>query len=649
MRKVRISLTAMLLVSPLALAVSQASLGYREAKLIDVDGVQFKDLNRDGKLNPYEDWRLSAAQRAADLVSRMTLEEKAGVMMHGSAPTAGSAIGAGSEYDLASAKKMIADEHVNSLITRLSGDDPSRMAEENNKLQQIAEDTRLGIPLTISTDPRNAFQYLAGASVSAGKFSQWPETLGIAAIGDEALARSYAEVVRQEYRAVGITEALSPQADLSTEPRWARINGTFGEDAALTKRMVRGYITGMQNGGNGLNGQSVAAIVKHWVGYGAAEHGWDSHNAYGKYALFTGDHLAQHVEPFTGAFEAHVAGVMPTYSILKGASWQGKAIEPVAAGFNHFLLTDLLRGQYGFNGVILSDWLITSDCRDDCVHGSKPGEDPVPRGMPWGVEKLTVDQRFIKAVQAGVDQFGGVTDSAVLVKAVKEGKLTESRLDESVRRILTQKFQLGLFEQPYVDAKAAGEVVGKPASQQEANQAQARSLVLLQNRGVLPLRKGGKVWLHNVDKQAAQRAGLVVVDDPAKADVALIRTVAPFEQPHRNYFFGRRHHEGSLAFKADNADYQTIVRVSAVAPTVVTVYLDRPAILTNVADKTQALVANFGVSDDVLLAKLTSGDAFSGKLPFELPSSMAAVLKQRSDLPHDSQKPLFPLGFGLSH
>ncbi|WP_437608812.1 glycoside hydrolase family 3 protein [Erwinia sp. V71] len=637
------------LFSPLVSAnITQPDLGVKNKPLLHIGSLTFKDLNQDGRLNPYEDWRLTPQQRAQDLVKRMTRAEKAGLMMHGSAPSPGSVIGAGSVYDLPAAQKMIVQEQVRSLITRLSGRNPQQMAEENNKLQQIAESSRLGIPLTISSDPRNSFEYLTGASVDAGLFSKWPETLGIAAVGDESLARQYGDIIRQEYRAVGINEALSPQADIATEPRWARINGTFGEDAELTKRMVRGYITGIQKGTSGVGNDSVAAIVKHWVGYGAAKDGWDSHNAYGKYAAFSGDHLERHIYPFTGAFEAGVAGVMPTYSILQGASWQGKAIEPVAAGFNHFLLTGLLRGQYHFNGIILSDWLITSDCNQVCEQGAPAGEKPVPEGMPWGMENATVQQRFVKAVQAGVDQFGGVTDSAVIVAAVQQGEIAQARIDASVEKLLTQTFALGLFEQPYVDAARAAQVVGNPAAQQAADEAQARSLVLLQNQGVLPLRQGMKIWLSGVDKQAAQQAGLVVVDEPQQADIALVRTSAPFEQPHRNYFFGSRHHEGSLAFKDDNADYQKIQQVSRVVPTIVTVYLDRPAILTNVQTLSKGLIANFGVSDTVLLQKMLSLEAWRGRLPFELPSSMDAVLKQQSDVAADSEKPLYPLGFGLA-
>lgn len=643
-----ITAIAMTASTPL-LAAEQPELSQRVVKVLAVDGLKFKDLDKSGKLEPFEDWRLTPQERAADLVKRMTLEEKAGVMMHGSAPTANSPIGAGKNYDLKAAKAMIDDQKVNSLITRLSADDAAVFAEENNKLQALAEATRLGIPLTLSSDPRNAYEYLDGASTSAGKFSQWPETLGLAAIGDEKLTRRYADIIRQEYRAVGIREALSPQADLATEPRWARISGTFGEDPTRVHNMVRGYIEGMQNGPDGLNTGSVISVVKHWVGYGAAENGYDSHNVYGKNAVFPGDNLKEHIYPFTGAFEVNVASVMPTYSILKNLMIEGKEVEQVGAGFNHQLLTDILRDQYGFKGVILSDWLITNDCDDACVNGTQEGVEPVPGGMSWGVENITQQARFVKAVQAGVDQFGGVTDSNMIVKAVEEKQLSETRINQSVERILEQKFRIGLFENPYVDIQKAAQTLGRPDWQKEANTAQARSLVLLQNSdNLLPLKKGKKVWLYGIAPQAAVTAGFTVVDAPEQADVALIRAHAPFEQPHKNYFFGKRHHEGSLAFMSDNADYQAIVKASAKVPVVVTVYLDRPAILTNVQDKAKAIIGNFGVSDTVLFSRLTSDEAYTGKLPFELPSSMEEVLQQKSDMPHDTENPLYPIGAGLA-
>jgi beta-glucosidase len=641
-----------LLTTPLA---AQARLGTRGVPIIEQDGLRFKDLNRDGTLQPYEDWRLTPAARARDLVGRMTLAEKAGTMMHGTARSDGpmGVAGMGARYDTAANRALIADAKVTSMITRLGGE-PATLAAENNALQEIAERTRLGIPLTISTDPRHHFQYVFGASNETRQFSQWPEPLGFAALGDSGLMRRFGDIARQEYRAVGIHMALSPQADLATEPRWGRINGTFGEDAALAERLVRAYVEGFQHGAAGVDTGSVLTVVKHWVGYGAAARGFDSHNYYGRFATVSGATLAYHVRPFLGAFAANAAGVMPTYSILEGAMWHGQPIEPVGAGYNHQLLTAMLRRQYGFQGVILTDWAITNDCAARCREGAPAGERPTfaDVGMPWGVEDVPMRARFVKAVRAGVDQFGGTERADLLVDAVRAGELTEARLDSSVIRVLTQKSALGLFEDPYVDAEAAPARVGTEAFRTAALEAQRRALVLLENKdGLLPLRpvrrsQPLRVYLRGVAPEAAQREGWTVVDDPRQADVAIVRLSTPFELLHPGYMFGVRIHEGSLAFRDDDPDYEAFKQASAVVPTIVTVYLDRPAILTPIRDRARAVIANFGVSDQALLDVLT-GKAFpSGKLPFELPSSMNAVAAQHSDLPHDSRHPLYRFGFG---
>jgi beta-glucosidase len=632
----------------------QPELGHRSAPVLKQDGLEFKDLNRNGRLDVYEDRRRTPAERAKDLVSQMTLEEKAGAMMHGSARSNGPSgvAGMGSQYDFEAARIMIQDRKINSFITRLNVR-PRDLAEQNNKLQEIAEGGRLGIPATISTDPRNHFQYTAGASVAGGGFSQWPETLGFAAIGDAGVVKRFADIARREYRAVGIHEALSPQADLSTEPRWSRINGTFGEDAELSKRLVAAYVEGFQNGGNGLNAGSVITIVKHWVGYGAQKRGFDSHNAYGKYAVFPGGNFQYHIGPFVGAFAAHVGGVMPTYSILQNEKLDGQPLEQVGAGFNRQLLTELLRGKYGFDGVILSDWGITSDCSGVCEDGFPPGQKPdfSNFGTPWGVEKLTREERFIKGVNAGLDQFGGADDPHFLVDAVREGKLTESRLNESVYRILLQKFEQGLFENAYVDPGKAEDVVGSASFQREADDAQRHSAVLLENnKSILPLDPHGKkVYLYNMDPKVAAQIGFVVVDTPEKADVAIMRVAAPFQTLHPNYTFGSRQHEGKLSFPDGNPDYEAIKRASAHVPAIVTIYLDRPAILTNVRDKVAGLVGNFGISDAALLDVLTGKSRPQGKLPFELPSSEEEVDRQAADVPHDTAHPLYHFGFGLSY
>jgi len=634
---------------------SQPQLGTRGVPIIQRDGLRFKDLNRSGAVDSYEDWRLTPEARARDLVGRMTLEEKAGTMMHGTARGVGpmAMAGVGTTYDTAANRALIDGAKVTSMITRLGGE-PAALAAQNNALQEIAERTRLGIPVTISTDPRHHFQYVLGASVTEGQFSQWPETLGFAALGDTALMKRFGDVARQEYRAVGIHMALSPQADLATEPRWSRINGTFGEAADLAGRLVVAYVAGFQHGTRGVDSVGVQTVVKHWVGYGAAKEGFDSHNYYGRFATFPGANFEYHVRPFLPAFAANVAGVMPTYSILEGATWDGKPIEAVGAGFNHQLLTELLRGRYRFRGIVLTDWAVTNDCEDRCRGGAPAGQRPsfADLGMPWGVEDRSMRARFVQAVKAGVDQFGGTERADMLIDAVRAGELTEARLDSSVQRILTGKFALGLFENPYVEPSEAARRVGTDAFRSEALNAQRRALVLLENQGgILPLRAKAnntalRVYLRGISPEVATQRGWTVVTDPKQADVAIVRLTAPFETLHPQYVFGAMQHEGNLAFRDGEPEYEAFKQVSSVVPTVVTVYLDRPAILAPLKERARAVIANFGVSDVALLDVLVGRGKPEGKLPFELPSSMDAVLAQKSDVPHDSPRPLYPLGFG---
>ncbi len=617
-------------------------LGVRTGALIEADGLRFRDLNRNGVLDPYEDWRLDAETRAADLVARMTLAEKAGAMMHGTLP------GAQDAYDLEALEPLIGERGINSFITRMATD-PGRFAEQNNAIQEIAESTRLGIPVTISTDPRNHFAETFGASVAASGFSQWPEVLGFAAIDDPAVTRAFGDIARQEYRAVGIHMALSPQADLATEPRWSRIDGTFGEDPARAARMTAAYIEGFQGGVEGVTRDGVATVVKHWAGYGAArDQGFDSHNYYGRYASLTEESLALHIIPFEAAFAVGAEGVMPTYSILEGMTLDGEPLEQVGAGFNAQLLTGLLRGRHGFGGLVLSDWAITNDCARACREGSRPGEPPAI-AMPWGVEDLSQTERFAKGVQAGIDQFGGTMESQRLIEAVEQGMTDEARLDESVMRIMALKFRQGLFENPYVDPAAVGRLVGSADFQSLATDAQRRSIVLLENDGVLPLPRGASVWLEGVDPLAAAAAGLAVALSPADADVVIVRTATPYETLHPDYFFGAMYHEGDLAFLPGQDVFDRIAAYASAAPVVVAVHLDRPAVMTELQPHTAALLGVFGVSDAALLDVLTGQAAPGGTLPFELPSSMTAVEAQRPDLPYDSANPLFPHGHGETY
>ncbi|PPF59856.1 beta-glucosidase [Clavibacter michiganensis] len=621
------------------------------APVITLDGLRFRDLDKDGALTPYEDWRLSSDVRAADLVARMSPEERAGLLMHASLTNVGDA------YDRAAFDPLLTDRHITTYISRLGADAPT-LAREHNALQAAAEAERWGIPLKISTDPRHGFTVTEGQTVSNGDFSPFPDPIGMGAIDDPATTLEMGRIIAAEYRAVGITEALSPQADISTEPRWTRQDGTFGSVGADVAPHVAAYVEGLQGGTDGITPEGVATVVKHWVGYGAQVDGYDSHYYYGRYAAFPGGNFAEHITPYEGAFRNQAAGIMPTYSILKDLDLGDGVIEQVGANHNEYLLQDLLRGRYGFDGVITSDWGIANDCPEAC-RDTRP---PAPFfgswgvGMPWGVEDLTLPARYASAISAGVDIIGGSDQPQYILQAVEQGLLTEARVIEAGQRVLEQKFELGLFEDPYVDPAAADALVGSAASRAAGLDAQQRSLTLLSDTTpaasesrvagdgaapALPVRiePGMTAWLSGVQASAARSAGFAVVDDPADADVAIVRLADPRGGDDLT----------DLGFTGSEADYQALVRAhDAGARTIAVPQLTRPLILGNVVENSDAVLASYGVSDEALLNVITGVAEPEGRLPFELPSTMDAVAAQSYDVPNDSASPLFAYRAGLS-
>ena len=607
--------------------------------------MRYKDLNRNGTLDPYEDWRLPTAARVADLLSQMTLGEKVGAVLHGTAPIQGGPMAAGPAYDAASVDTLVRVRGVTSMITRMAM--PARVfAEQANFLQQVAERGRLGIPVTVSTDPRHYFQSTDGASVASAGLAQWPGPLGFGATRDAALVRRFASIARDEYRALGIHMSLSPQADLASEPRWPRGDGTFGDDVGNVRALVAAYVEGMQGSPSGVTRHGVAAVVKHWVGYGAAVDGFDGHNSYGRYARFGGGRFADHVSAFGGAFASHVAGVMPTYSILDSLVLGGKPLERVGVGFNAYVLRTMLRGEQGFRGLVVSDWAITNDCPVPCQTGV-PKQEPWNIAMPWGVDSLTQRDRFAKGINAGIDQFGGVDDPGPLMEAIAAGRTTVALLDSAVARVLTLKFQQGLFEDPFVDLARAEAVTAAASTRALSMATQARALVVLkrQTGGQMLPKPGAVLYVQGVDTSVVRARGYRVTDDPARASAALIRIRAPYETLHPTFFFGSRQHEGSLDFAANDPQLAAVKRLAAVTPTVVVIGLDRAAVLTQLVPLASVLLADFGSSDAALMDALTGRVRPSGRLPFELPRSMDAVLRQHGDAPHDSESPLFPTGY----
>lgn len=640
------------------MAFPKLPLGVASALLATVAGVAglnspaladtpHRDLNHNGRLDAYENPAIATAKRVEDLLKQMTLEEKVALMLHGTlAAENGARIVVGTAYDKPAAQALLA-RGVNSFITRLSPD-ARAFAEENNAIQKMAEAARLGIPATISTDPRNHFQVTVGVSSASGGFSQWPETLGMAAIGDEKLVERFGRLVAAEYRAVGIHMALSPQADLYTEPRWPRGVATFGADAATVSRLAGAYVRGFQGSRKGLVKSGVATVVKHWVGYGAGPEGFDGHNYYGRIARLDNASFAQHVAAFDGALAAKSAGVMPTYVIAEGVSIDGKPLPQVGAGFSKPLIDGLLRKTRKFGGIVISDWAITNTCLEQCVRPTADKPQGFNIAMPWGVEDLSEVDRYALGATAGIDQFGGVDDPAPLLAANKAGKISRARIDQAARRVLTLKFELGLFDNPYVDVAEATKVIGSAATQAEADKAQRAAQVLLENKGgLLPLSPGRKVWLSGVSADVARAGGMTVVDTLEQADVALVRVATPFELLHPDHFFGSRQHEGRLDFRSDDKATQTVAMSAAKVPTIVAVDLDRPAVVTLLKDKATALYGLFGASDAVLIDLVTGKAKSRGHLPFELPSSAKAVEEQHPGRPDDSAAPLYKRGDGI--
>jgi beta-glucosidase len=610
-----------------------------EAPVLEVDGLRFRDLNKNGRLDIYEDRRRPIEQRVKDLLARMTPEEKVGMLFQ-------PMIACTPAGDLIERKPMFVNRVPTSelVVGRqirhfniTSSVAPSKMARWHNRLQRMAERTRLGIPISVSTDPRHTSRQTLGATVATAGFSRWPEPPGLAATGDEALVREFGDVARQEYLAVGVRVALHPMADLATEPRWARINGTFGEDAELAARMTVAYIEGFQ--GERLGKESVSCMIKHFPGGGPQKDGLDPHFPYGREQVYPGDNFDYHLIPFERAFaETEITQVMPYYGIPMDQTG-----ENVGMAFNRDIITGLLRERYDFDGVICSDWNI---CETFRLYGLFKFMD----STSWGVEHLTPSERFLKVIRAGVDQLGGQYQTHRILDLVAAGEVHEARIDASVRRLLRLKFRLGLFENPYVDEDAADAVCGNREFREKGRLAQRRSIVLLKNGetaegAFLPLTGRPRVYMENVDREIAGRYA-DVVETPQEADLAILRLVTPWRRMGRGVL-EKIFHQGDLDFEPQ--EKARILQVLDAVPTVVDIYLERGAVIPEIAERCAALLATFNVADDAVLDVIFGKFNPGGRLPFEMPRSMEAVRAQKEDVPYDSENPLFPFGHGLGY
>jgi len=584
--------------------------------------------------HPYLDATRSPAERADDLLGRLNLQDKAGLLFHDMAMVSEVAALDTPWYrgrpSIRSTVEDLKVRHFN--IMGPLGPLPEYVAWFN-ELQRTAMASGPGIPISFSTDPRHAFTNNVGTSHAAEAFSAWPESLGLAALRDGDVVRRFADAVRIEYRAAGIVTALHPQIDLATEPRWSRAGMTFGEDADLTSQMVRAYLAGL-HGDGAFGTQSVSSVVKHFPGGGPQLDGEDPHFPYGKEQVYPSGAFDLHLQPFIAAIAAGARQMMPYYGMPVGTEYP-----EVAFGFNGPLITGLLREQLGFDGIVLSDWGLLTDA---VIMGQYvPAHD-------WGLTDQTPSSRAALALDAGIDQFGGEYDATLVVDLVESGRISEERLDRSARRLLAEKFALGLFEDPFIDADRLAAVLADGERSRAGLRAQSEALVPLTGGRTLLGTEGVErecprlLWRAMDGTRPADQDGVTFVDDAADADLVVLRLAAPYEE--RPGGFEKLFHAGSLEFPPSVVDE---VRAAASGSRLLLVVaLDRAAVLTPLVELPDALWVDFGASDQAVLDAVLDRVVPRGKLPFDLPRSDAAVAASPTDAPFATESPLFRFGHG---
>ena len=702
------------------------TLGYAPesgVQILNINGLFFKDLNKNGKLDKYEDWRLPVDERAKDLASKMSVAQIAGLMLysgHQSIPAAPRGFGSATydgktfaeskanAFDLSDQQKIfLRDDNVRHvLVTSVQSTEVA--AKWSNNVQAFVEGLGLGIPANNSSDPRNGVLATAEYNLgSGGAISMWPESIGLAATFDPTIVEKFGHIAAQEYRALGITTALSPQIDLGTEPRWGRINGTFGEDAWLDADMARAYVDGFQTSfdkdeiKNGWGYKSVNTMVKHWPSGGPEEGGRDGHFAYGKFAVYPGKNFNMHLIPFVkGAFQlkgktAMASAVMPYYTI----SYNQDTVyhENVGNGYSKYIITNLLRNKYKYDGVVCTDWLVIGD------EGKTPD---MFMGKSWGMENKTNAERHYKVIKAGGDQFGGNNDMKPVLEAYQMGvkefgeAAIRARFEQSAIRLLRNIFRVGLFENPYLDVASSISTVGNASFMKAGYEAQIKSIVLLKNKNaVLPIAKNktvyipkkiipaGRDWFGNVSEEKIVdpvAASLVkkyfnITDDPSKADFAIVFVNSPNggtgydledrKKGNNGYLpitlqYGpytandaraksiaagdpvidptitNRSYKGKTVTASNTKDLDLILNTKKIMngkPVIVSITANKPMIFSEFESQVEGIVMNFGVQNQSILDIISGASEPSGLLPLQMPVDMKTVELQMEDVPHDMQ------------
>ncbi|ACU85835.1 beta-glucosidase-like glycosyl hydrolase [Brachybacterium faecium DSM 4810] len=624
----------------------QPPLSSRVKQIIEVDGLRFRDLDGDGQLTPFEDWRLSPAERAADLVSRMSPEEKIGLMVITSRPMGISQrnpeftshdgvldeqhlpikvdphTSAGLPFE--GTTEMISGLHIRRFIMR---EEPtgSRIASWLNAMNEVAESSRWGIPVLVAANSKNeAGGFKMGGTDEDQPFTQWPGTLGLAATGSLEVIESFAAHSRAEWRATGLRKGYMYMADVLTDPRWYRGQGTLGEDPEFVSRAIAALVRGFQ-GEDGPGADGVALTTKHFPGGGARENGTDPHYAEGRFNIYPtpGSLEEYHLPPFQAAIEAGTSAVMPYYAIPskeKSSTPQGRLtdFEQVGFAFNREVL-NLLR-EMGHRGYINSDSGVLSK-------------------MAWGVEELTTAERVGRAVMAGTDLFADTNDVASVREAFVRGLFTQERLDEAAALLLEELFALGLFENPYADPEEADRVVQNAEARAAAEDAHRRSVVLAKNHGeLLPLREeslqGTRVYLERFAPQVTVRQldalrrriarahpEVSFTTDYRDADTALLLL-----QPVIGSYF---EYVGIGDLSIDDHSQVDIEKVRDIRAHVDTLVIGLntkfPWLLDSIEPLADALLMGFDTDDAIMVEAIFGGFSPTGTLPITFPIDADAI------------------------
>ena len=589
----------------------QPELVARVKDIIEVDGLQFKDLNDNGELDPYEDWRLSPQERAEDLLSRMDATQKAAQMVH---------------LTLVSKKDgWFADSNVGfALVYEYIFDTAEEAARRTNEIQELSESSELGIPVIFSMDTEAGAAFVKDATFL-------PDEINMGAANDVELATRLYRVLKDELMAVGVRMALSPDADLITDPRWGRNQECYSEDTEVVKTLIAAAVQTLQ-GGSALTADSVMACVKHFPGAGAQTEGLD-----GTPLTIQADSIELHLAGFRAAIDAGVAAVMP-YGYSSVPYLGGDAVEN-SADQSAAVMTDLLRGQLGYDGIIQTDWGLN----------------------------------FVGAANAGADILGGagVRSTRQLVDGVDEERLTDS-----CRRILIAKFELGIFENPYVDESAAAAIVGSEENRAVAKEAAQRSFTLVKYENAQPIEGSVIVAGELAENVRALNSGWTAKTPTEIKGTSIVDAFrAKLGDENVTYYkeaaevpadlsgktvvavIGERDgtHEpawgtATLEFPEEQMALLRALRAAG-ANVVEVVLMNRPYVMTEAAELADSVLLAYkpGVTcgASALADTLCGEAAITGKTPFQIPATMEQVTAQREDLPKDIENPLYDYGFGI--